>query len=109
MVNRGKLRKQRQGDGKLERLLRAAAGAPDEAPAMPFGFDTRVLAHWRLGADRECTAILRLLRRATLVSLGIIVLGSAGTYRELNNDDPAELLSEDEAIADSAVGAAFDQ
>ena len=94
---------------KLERLLRAAAAAPNEQPpAMPFGFDTRVLAHWRASADRDL-GVARLLRRIVLMSLGVILIASAGAYRELSQDDPAEFLSDEDAIADSAIGGAFEQ
>ena len=38
----------------LERLLRAAAEATGERPhEMPFGFDSRVLARWRAGANYD--------------------------------------------------------
>ena len=96
----------------IDRLLRAAATVPDEsAPEMPFGFDTRVLAQWRAtwtGGDP--IGITRLLRRVVLMSLAVIVLGSAGVYRELSQSDAAtEAISNDYAIADSAIGGAFQQ
>ncbi len=95
---------------KIDRLLRAAVRAPNESIAMPFGFDTRVLSHWRAAADNDSLALLRLLRRVVLMSLGVIVLASAGAYRELSQeDDPAELFSEEDGIADSAIGGALDQ
>ena len=41
-------------DQKIDRLLRSAAQAREEAPAeMPFGFDTRVVALWPAAAGRE--------------------------------------------------------
>ena len=96
-------------ESKLDRLLRAVAAAPNEQwVGMPFGFDTRVLAYWRAGADLD-RGVARLLRRIVLMSLGVILIASAGAYRELNRDDPAEFLSDEDAIADSAIGGAFEQ
>ena len=45
----------------VDRLLRSAAQAGDEAPAeMPFGFDTRVVALWSTAAGmRSQMALLR--------------------------------------------------
>ena len=40
-------------DHEIDRLLRSAAQAPEEVPvAMPFGFDTRVVALWRARAKQ---------------------------------------------------------
>ena len=37
----------------IDRLLRSAAQADEEVPAaMPFGFDTRVVALWRAGTPK---------------------------------------------------------
>ena len=94
----------------LERLLRAAASVPNESPAeMPFGFDTRVLARWRATLPGDSVALSRLLRRVILTAVALIVLGSAGAYRELNDVDTlGETLSNNDAIADSAIGDAFE-
>ena len=41
-------------DEKIDRLLRSAAQADDQTEAaMPFGFDTRVVALWRAGCPRR--------------------------------------------------------
>ncbi|MGH7935439.1 MAG: hypothetical protein ACREF8_00325 [Chthoniobacterales bacterium] len=96
----------------IDRLLRSAATVPDEpAPAIPFGFETRVLAQWRASwTSGDPIGINRLLRRVVLMALALIVLGSAGAYRELSQGDAAtETISNDYAIADSAIGGVFEQ
>lgn len=91
----------------LDRLLRAAAETMSDRPnEMPFGFDTRVLAGLRAGLNRDFFDIGRLLRRVVLLSLAVIALASAGVYLELRQD---ETQSDDYAIADSAIGSAFEQ
>lgn len=101
----------KSSDQQLERLLRAAAEATGESPhEMPFGFDTRVLARWRAGLNRDFVDIGHLLRRVVLLSLAVIALASAGTYHELRqSDDAGELLTDEYGIADSAIGSVFDQ
>lgn len=98
-------------DSKLERLLRTAASAPNELPKeMPFGFDTRVLARWRANASGELVSVARLLRRVVLLSLGVIAMAGAATYRELSQtDELSESFTDEYAIADSAIEVAFDQ
>lgn len=88
----------------LDRLLRAAAQAKEESPAeMPFGFDTRVIALSRKNGNGALFG--GLLRRVTLVAAAVIVLASAGTYFEFNqNGDDAFAASGNEyAIADSVI------
>ena len=97
-------------DLQLERLLRAAAAAREEASdEMPFGFDTRVLAGWRAGRKQDLVAVGRLLRRVVLLSLGVIVLAGAGVYYDLQQSDELLAPNDEYAIADSAIGAVFDQ
>lgn len=98
-------------DEQLARLLRAAASVPNEsAVEMPLGFDTRVLAHWRAALPGDSVALSRLLRRVMLTAAALIVLATAGAYRELAAEtDSAESLSDNDAIADSAIGVAFEQ
>ena len=51
-------------DGKIDRLLRAAALAKEEAPLdAPFGFDTRVVALWRAKEKAASLGLVRLVRR----------------------------------------------
>lgn len=92
----------------IDRLLRSAAAAPNEPiPAMPFGFDTRVIAQWRASWPNDPAAIAALLRRVVFLALALIVLASAGAYRELyQNDEP---FGDEYAIADSAIGGVIDQ
>jgi hypothetical protein len=98
-------------DLQLDRLLRAAAEATNDQPnEMLFGFDTRVLARWRAGMNRDFVDVGRLLRRVVLLSLAVIAIASAGAYHELRQtDDFGEPLTDEYAIADSAIGSAFDQ
>lgn len=90
----------------LDRLLQAAAKVPNEAPPdMPFGFDTRVVALWR--ANDPFLGVTRLLRQVVFVAVTLIVLASAGAWRELNQAGPAgELIGDDYAFADSAISGA---
>ncbi|HXA08372.1 MAG TPA: hypothetical protein VNW28_00225 [Chthoniobacterales bacterium] len=101
----------KSSDRQLERLLHAAAEATSEAPnEMPFGFDTRVLAHWRAGLNRDFVDVGHLLRRVVLLSLAVIALAGAGTYHELRQSDEfGELLADEYGIADSAIGNVFEQ
>ena len=96
---------------KIDRLLRAAAATPNEkAGEMPFGFDTRVVAQWRADAESDSIKITRLLRRVVWLSLAVIALATAGAYQELrSSDNLAESVSDEYAIADSAIGMAFEQ
>ena len=51
-------------DGKIDRLLRAAALSREEAPLeAPFGFDTRVVALWRAKEKAASLGLARLVRR----------------------------------------------
>lgn len=94
----------------LERLLRAAAEATDDQPnEMPFGLDTRVLARWRASLNRDFVDVGRLLRRVVLLSLAVIAIASAGAYNELRlSDEFGESLEDEYALADAAVGSAFE-
>jgi hypothetical protein len=101
----------KNSDLRLDRLLRAAADATNDQPnEMPFGFDTRVLAGWRTGLNRDFVDVGRFLRRVVLLSLAVIALAGAGAYHELRQaDDLGEPLTDEYAIADSAIGSAFDR
>jgi hypothetical protein len=92
----------------IDRLLRSAAAAPAEPiPAMPFGFDTRVVAQWRASWPNDSAGVARLLRRVMLLSMGLIVLASAGAYGEFQQSD--EPFADEYAIADTAIGGVFNQ
>lgn len=94
----------------IDRLLHSAATAPNDPPAeMPFGFDTRVVALWRATWPGDPAAIAHLLRRVMFLAVTLIVLASAGAWRELSQGDEGETLGDGFALADSAIGGAFDQ
>jgi hypothetical protein len=98
-------------DPQVDRLLRAAAEATNDQPnEMPFGFDTRVLAHWRASRNRDLVEVGRLLRRVVVLSLAVIALASAGAYNELRQtEDFGEPFTDENVIADSAIGSALEQ
>jgi hypothetical protein len=57
-------------------LLRSAAQADEEVPAaMPFGFDTRVVALWRAGTPKA-NGVMQLLRRVAVLSIAVIVIST---------------------------------
>jgi hypothetical protein len=95
----------------LDRLLRAAAGAPQALPEeTPFGFATRVLAAWRAQGKAELVVVSRLLRRVVLLSLGVMLLASAGVYHDLaQGNNFTEAAADEYAIADFAIGNVLDQ
>jgi hypothetical protein len=69
---------------------------------MPFGFDTRVVALWR--ANDPFIGVTQLLRQVVFIAITLIVLASAGAWRELNQSGPAgEIVGDDYAFADSAI------
>jgi hypothetical protein len=90
-------------DVDLDRLLRSAAKAKDDAPAeMPFGFDTRVVALSRKSGNGS--ALAGLLRRVAFAAAAVIVFASAGAYLEFNRNGEAIAVSGNEyAIADSVI------
>jgi len=91
-------------DHKIDRLLRSGAQVREEVPgAMPFGFDTRVVALWRAGAPRA-NGVMALLRRVAVLSAVVIVISTVAAVREANqNREISESLTNDYAIADSAI------
>ena len=91
-------------DHKIDRLLRSGAQVCEEVPgAMPFGFDTRVVALWRAGAPRA-NGVMALLRRVAVLSAVVIVISTVAAVREANQSrEISESLTNDYAIADSAI------
>ena len=91
-------------DHEIDRLLRSAAQAPEEVPvAMPFGFDTRVVALWRASAQRP-NGLTPLLRRIALLSAAVIVVSTIAAVREAGESRKiGESLTNEFAIADSAI------
>lgn len=100
-------------DSDLDRLLRTAASRPDEIPAeAPFGFATRVVALWRSGEKQshETRALTRFLRRVAIMATAVTLAASVATYRQISQSEELdEPLSNDYAIADSAIQAEFFQ
>jgi hypothetical protein len=91
-------------DEQIDRLLRSAAQAGGEAPAaMPFGFDTRVVALWRAGTPKA-NGVVQLLRRVAVLSICIIVISTVAAVREANQSrEIRESFANEFAIADSAI------
>jgi hypothetical protein len=91
-------------DQKIDRLLRSAAEAREEVPAaMPFGFDTRVVALWRAAAPKA-NGVMSLIRRVALLSAAVIVISTIAAVREASQSrDLGESFTNEFAIADSAI------
>jgi hypothetical protein len=92
-------------DKKLDRLFRSAAQAKDDSsPETPFGFETRVVALWRAGQSGNGNGLARFVRRVAFAALTIIVIASAATLYEINQDrDVDEPYANEYAVADSAI------
>ena len=98
-------------DEPIDRLLRAAAAcsAESEAAEAPFGFDTRVVAHWRAqrserGADFWDFA--RVFRRVAASAAIVTACAGAGAVWQLQqNNDFDEPTTSAYAIADNAIEA----
>jgi hypothetical protein len=86
-------------DHRLVRLLKSAAQAPRDEPAeMPFGFDTRVLAHWRSTQTDDSGNRMMVFRWALSCSL-VLMLGSvAFSYKTLTTPVSTEFV-----VANSAI------
>jgi hypothetical protein len=91
-------------DPKIDRLLRSAAEAREDVPAaMPFGFDTRVVALWRASAKKP-NGVMPLLQRIALLSAAVIVVSTIAAVREAGQSrEIGESLTNEFAIADSAI------
>ena len=88
----------------IDRLLQSAAQADERVPAaMPFGFDTRVVALWRAGMPKA-NGVMQLLRRVAVLSIAVIVISTVAAIREANQSrEIRESLTNEFAIADSAI------
>ena len=88
----------------IDRLLQSAAQANERVPAaMPFGFDTRVVALWRAGMPKA-NGVMQLLRRVAVLSLAVIVISTIAAIREANQSrEIRESFANEFAIADSAI------
>jgi hypothetical protein len=97
-------------DPKIDRLLRSAAQAHEDVPAaMPFGFDTRVVALWR-SSMKKPNGLTPLLRRIALLSAVVIVVSTIAAAREAGQSRKlGESFANEYAIADSAIQDEFSQ
>ena len=88
----------------IDRLLRSAAQADEEPPAeIPFGFDTRVVALWRADTPKA-NGVMQLLRRVAVLSIAVIVISTIAAVREAKQSrEIRESLTNEFAIADSAI------
>jgi hypothetical protein len=91
-------------NNKIDRLLRSAAQVSEQGPAaMPFGFDTRVVALWRATLPMG-DGVRQLLRRVAVLSAAVIVVSTIAVVREANQRrEIRESLTNEFAIADSAI------
>lgn len=88
----------------IDRLLQSAAQAEEEVPpAMPFGFDTRVVALWHSGTPKA-NGVTQLVRRVAVLSIAVIIVSTVAAIRELNQSrEIRESFANEFAIADSAI------
>jgi hypothetical protein len=94
----------------IDRLLRSAAQGREEHPAaMPFGFDTRVVALWRAALPTS-NGLMPLLRRMAVLSAAVIIISTLAAVREArqSRQQYSELTNEF-AIADRAIQDEFSQ
>ncbi len=71
-----------------EKLARLARQAPDPARAeMPFGFATRVVAHWPSAATVELSTVWELLSVRSLVLAALIMAVTLGINYDLMSHD----------------------
>ena len=89
---------------RIDRLLQSAAQAEEKVPAaMPFGFDTRVVALWRSSTPKT-NGVMQLLQRVTVLSIVVIVISTVAAIREANQSrEIRESFANEFAIADSAI------
>ena len=94
----------------IDRLLRSAAqGGNQIEAAMPFGFDTRVIALWR-AARPTANGIVSLIRRVALISAAVIVISTIAAVREASQSrEIGESFANEFAIADTAIQDEFSQ
>jgi hypothetical protein len=88
----------------VDRLLRSAAHTDEEnRAAMPFGFDTRIVALWRASLPTG-NGVMQLLRRVAALSAAVIILSTIATVREANQSrEIRESLTNEFGIADSVI------
>ena len=83
----------------LERLFRCARYASEDAPAMPFGFEARVLSAWRTAPAEEVPFWMpSLLQRAFVAACVVAVVSVAISYSSFHEPASNELTLADSAI-----------
>jgi hypothetical protein len=97
-------------DHEIDRLLRSATQAGDEAPAeMPFGFDTRVVARWHALVAKP-NGVASLLWRVALLSAAVIAISTLAAVREIKQSrEQYNDFTNEFAIADTAIQDEFSQ
>jgi hypothetical protein len=87
-------------DEQLDRLMKAAAGAPrTETGAALFALEARVLADWRMaGRGENGEALLAWLRRAAIAACLLALVSLAWDFNHLRNNTGDELAAADSAM-----------
>ena len=95
---------------KIDRLLRSAAlGTEDISAEVPFGFDTRIIA-LRRASGSDSNGLTRLVRHVAWIAAAVIVVATAGAFREANRSrEISEPFRNEFVIADSAIQNEFSQ
>lgn len=98
-------------DEKIARLLRSAALIKEDVPLeAPFGFDARVVARWRASDQAISLGLGRLIQQVGLVAAAILIIATAGAYRESSRTvENSEPFANEFAIADSVIQDEFSQ
>ena len=88
----------------IDRLLRSAAQRDEEQPAaMPFGFDTRVVALWRAALPTS-NGLMQLLRSVAVLSAAVITISTLAAVREARQSrEQYNDFTNEFAIADTAI------
>ena len=92
----------KRADEILRRLLRTAAARSEPLAHMPFGFDTRVLAHVNESGAKGSAMIALFVRRVTVIACTVIALAAAGLYGASSVDVSVDTTNE-YGIVDSAI------
>lgn len=82
-------------DTPLQRLLDAAAQSPSQPPPpMSFALQSRILAHWRCGQDKEEDLwMVSFLRRAIILGGVIMILSLGATWSAADNSGLTAITS----------------
>lgn len=92
----------KQPDEILQQLLRTARARAYAPAQMPFGFDTRILAHVKEKSANGSAPIALFARRVMVIACAIIALAAAGLYG-ISGSDPTADATNEYGIIDSAI------